>query len=214
VKQFLSGIAVTLVLLVGVGLAVIYSGAYNIAADRPHNAVETWILGTAMTNSVKAHASGIKPPTDLNSESRVHDGLRLFDEMCVQCHGAPGKERDEVGKGLRPEPPDLTKAVRRWNAAELFWIVSHGITATGMPSFGGTHTDEQLWNIVAFITTLPELSPEQYKTQRQHDPDQDHPRSTRSSALKVRCHDEQHDGLVGTSRRGRSRQPPNEHAMM
>src|SRR5262245_20582166 len=173
-KAFLLGVIATLVVLVGAGLVVIYTGAYNVAADKPHNAVETWILGTAMTNSVKVHATGIKTPSDLESEGRVHSGFHLFDEMCVQCNGAPGKEPDEVGKGLDPKPPDLTKAIRRWNAAELFWIVSHGIEATGMPSFGGTHTDEQLWNIVAFVTKLPGLTPELYEAQRQHDHDQDH----------------------------------------
>jgi mono/diheme cytochrome c family protein len=173
-KSFLLGVVATVLLIVGAGLVAIYAGVYNVAADKPHNAVEAWLLGTAMTNSVKAHATGIKGPSDLDSEGRVHDGSHLFDEMCVQCHGAPGKEPDEVGKGLRPEPPDLTKAVRRWNAAELFWILSHGITATGMPSFGGTHTDEQLWNIVAFLTKLPGLTAEQYKAQRQHDQQQDH----------------------------------------
>jgi len=50
---------------------VIYTGAYNVAADKPHSAVETWILGTAMMNSVKLRATEITPPTDLDSQRRV-----------------------------------------------------------------------------------------------------------------------------------------------
>jgi mono/diheme cytochrome c family protein len=168
-KPFLLAIIATLAVLFGLGLVAIYGGVYNVAADKPHNVLEAWILDTAMTNSVKAHAAGIETPGDLDSEGRVHTGFHLFDEMCVQCHGAPGKDPDEVGKGLHPKPPDLTKVVRRWSAAELFWIVSHGIKATGMPSFGGTHTDEQLWNIVAFLTELPGFTAEKYNAQRQHD---------------------------------------------
>jgi mono/diheme cytochrome c family protein len=162
-KLFVLGLVTAVALLVVAGLVAIYSGVYNVAADKPHTAVETWILGTAMISSVKAHADAIVPPSDLGADRRIHDGFHLFDEMCVQCHGAPGKKPGEVGLGLRPEPPELSKVVTRWNTAQRFWIVRHGIIATGMPAFGGTHTDEQLWNIVAFLERLPDLTPEQYR---------------------------------------------------
>jgi hypothetical protein len=32
-----------------------------------------------------------------------------------------------------------------------------------MPSFRGTHTEEELWAMVAFVKRLPDLSPEEYK---------------------------------------------------
>jgi mono/diheme cytochrome c family protein len=162
-KLFILGILTTLIALAGACLVGIYGGLYNVSADTPHTNIVTWILGTAMTKSVKAHATAIVPPSDLGSERRVHDGFHLFDEMCVECHGAPGTKPGEVGMGLSPEPPDLTKVVRRWNTPELFWIVNHGIKATGMPAFGRTHTDEQLWSLVAFVERLPDLTAEQYK---------------------------------------------------
>ena len=31
-----------------------------------------------------------------------------------------------------------------------------------MPAWGKTHTDEQIWNMVAFIKKLPGMTPEQY----------------------------------------------------
>ncbi len=162
-KLFVLGLVTAVALLVIAGLAAIYAGIYNVAADKPHTAVETWLLHTAMTNSVKAHANATVPPSDFSAEHRIHDGFHLFDEMCVQCHGAPGKKPGEIGLGLRPEPPELSKVVTRWNTAQRFWIVKHGIIGTGMPAFGGTHTDEQLWNIAAFLERLPGLTAEQYK---------------------------------------------------
>jgi len=35
---------------------------------------------------------------------------------------------------------------------------------TGMPAWGVTHDDELLWDVVAFVRKLPELTPEQYET--------------------------------------------------
>ena len=37
-KPFLLGVVATLIALMSAGLAVVYSGAYNVAADRPHYA--------------------------------------------------------------------------------------------------------------------------------------------------------------------------------
>jgi hypothetical protein len=34
---------------------------------------------------------------------------------------------------------------------------------TGMPAWGVTHDDELLWDVVAFVRKLPELTPEQYE---------------------------------------------------
>jgi len=42
-------------------------------------------------------------------------------------------------------------------------VVKHGLKMTGMPAWGITHDDELLWDIVAFLRKLPELTPEQYK---------------------------------------------------
>jgi hypothetical protein len=35
---------------------------------------------------------------------------------------------------------------------------------SGMPAWGVTHNDELLWDVVAFLRKLPELTPEQYRT--------------------------------------------------
>jgi cytochrome c553 len=163
-KLFISGFLVAVLVLMSIGAALIYGGAYNVAADDGHSAIETQILSAAMTYSVKAHAGSITPPSGFDNEHQIGHGFRLYDEMCVECHGAPGKKPGEIGIGLTPQPPTLSKTVGRWNMAELFWILKHGIKATGMPAFGKTHSDEQLWSLVAFIKKLPGLTPEQYKS--------------------------------------------------
>jgi hypothetical protein len=35
---------------------------------------------------------------------------------------------------------------------------------TGMPAFGPTHQDEEIWNIVGFVRHLPEISAEDFRT--------------------------------------------------
>ena len=37
-------------------------------------------------------------------------------------------------------------------------MVKHGLKMTGMPAWGVTHNDELLWDVVAFLRKLPELT--------------------------------------------------------
>jgi mono/diheme cytochrome c family protein len=43
-----------------------------------------------------------------------------------------------------------------------------------MPSFGATHTDEEVWSIVAFIEKLPGMSAERYRQLKQETPAASH----------------------------------------
>jgi mono/diheme cytochrome c family protein len=162
--RFISGVLATLAVIALLASAFIYGGWYNVAAINPEHPVLAWVMHTTMQTSVHRHASGIEQPIDL--KTRASNGFQDFDEMCVQCHGAPGIERGEVGKGLRPQPPSLAKAAQSWTPSEMFWIVKNGIHMTGMPAFGPTHDDDRLWDIVAFVSGLPTLTPDDYNKLR------------------------------------------------
>lgn len=68
----------------------------------------------------------------------------------------------ELSKGLYPAPPNLTK-VPLDDPAEAFWVIKHGIKASGMPAWGKSMEDEYLWGMVAFLRQLPDLDPEEYQ---------------------------------------------------
>ena len=61
-----------------------------------------------------------------------------------------------------PEPPYLPDVVAGWSGGELFWIAKNGIRMTGMPAFGSTHKDEEIWKVVAFVQRLPTVTEEDY----------------------------------------------------
>ena len=44
---------------------------------------------------------------------------------------------------------------------------------TGMPAWGVTHNDELLWDVVAFLRKLPDLTPDEYQTLVKSAPDHD-----------------------------------------
>lgn len=157
--RFLAGLVTAFIVLALAGFAIVYSGVVNISARKPHSAPVFFLLQTAMRQSVARQASSVPAPAPSSDLAR---GFRLYSEACVYCHGGPGKDPADIGKGLNPEPPFLPDTVRRWSAAEIFWIVKNGVRMTGMPSFAGTHDDDELRAVVAFVQKLPDMSAEQY----------------------------------------------------
>jgi mono/diheme cytochrome c family protein len=149
------------VLLAAALVAFLYSGLYDVSAATPDAGLVRWALVTTQARSVARRSARIAVPR-LDDPSRVRRGLVHYHEMCVVCHGAPGVAVSEIAEGMNPEPPELA-GEGSGEPAEDFWIVKNGIKMTGMPSFGVTHDDEKIWDIVAFLQQLPKMSPEQYQ---------------------------------------------------
>ena len=156
-------VAVALLVLIAAAAVGIYAGLYNIAADVPHTQPVYWLLETVRDRSVEARARDIVVPNDLKDPNRISRGAGQYADMCSGCHLAPGMKRTEISQGLYPRAPELRRKTTL-TPAEQFWVVKHGIKMTGMPAWGVTHDDDLLWDVVAFVRKLPELTPEQYET--------------------------------------------------
>jgi mono/diheme cytochrome c family protein len=152
--------------------AGVYAGIYNVAADIPHAQPVFWLLQTARERSVALRAADIVVPDNLDEADRVTAGAGQYADMCAGCHLAPGMKRTEMSRGLYPRAPELRRG-SDMTAAEEFWVIKHGIKATGMPAWGVTHSDDMLWDVVAFLRKLPDLSAEEYQALVKHAPSHD-----------------------------------------
>ena len=146
----------------------LYSGAYPIGADVPHNSLTYDVLELIRERSIQRAARDVIVVDDLKNPDRLLLGASDYNEMCAQCHLKPGKTDSDFSLGLYPVPPNLTKSASdnddHENALKRrFWVIKHGIKASGMPAWKYHHSDDRIWNMVAFIERLPSLSPEQYQ---------------------------------------------------
>ena len=150
------------VLATAASLIVIETGAFNVAATSPHSKPVEWVLSETMDRSVAVRSAGLKPSqAALNAKGAA--GFKEFANRCVLCRGGPGVEASEIGKGLYPPAPELSKATGDLSMAEVYWIISNGIKDTGMPAFKTGHQDEQLWLIASFVKRLEGMSAEDYR---------------------------------------------------
>jgi mono/diheme cytochrome c family protein len=150
---------ILLLALVGAG-AFLYSGMFDVGADVPHSPIVYRLLQASLQRSIEVHAENIVAPP-LNDPKMIAEGAEHYAAMCAGCHLAPGKEQTEIRRGLYPRPPPLAEVPPR-APAQAFWVVKHGIKLTAMPAWGTTHSDAELWNIVAFLQKLPGMSADDY----------------------------------------------------
>ena len=161
-KKILPTILIVLIIEAVALVIFIFSGAYNVSTSNHDNGFINWWLATGATRAVKHHASSITVPP-LDDPALVQEGFMHYDNMCVECHGAPGKEPEEIAKGLWPTAPNLSRTAGDWTSAQLFWITKNGIKFSAMPGWGATHDDHKIWSMVAFVQKLPKMSAADYQ---------------------------------------------------
>ncbi len=138
----------------------VWSGTYDIGADAPHPRPVYQVLELTRDRSVAVRAASITVP-DLTDAEGLRHGAGNYAAMCETCHLRPGLDSSELHRGLYPQPPAL--ANQQSEPARDFWVIKHGIQATGMPAWGRSMDDASIWGLVAFIQKLPSLTPEAYR---------------------------------------------------
>lgn len=104
-------------------------------------------------------ADKTKNPVTSTPES-IAKGKELYHERmkgnCVFCHGETGSGNEANLARLRRKPADISNKERMsaMTDGELFWKISKGITGI-MPAGEGRMTEEERWQVVNYIRTLP-----------------------------------------------------------
>jgi len=105
----------------------------------------------------EAAAPTAAPATD---EPDVAAGAKLYASYCASCHGAQGAGDGPVSAGLNPKPAahDDADYMSTLSDEHLFTVIKRGGPAVGksplMAPWGGTLSDDQIHDVVAFVRTL------------------------------------------------------------
>lgn len=100
---------------------------------------------------VPADYAGLTNPLGADAAAA---GADVFKVNCESCHGPQGHGDGPAGAALDPAPKNLPDLAAQVGDDYLFWRVSTGKEGTSMVAWKGVLTDEQIWQVVAFIRTL------------------------------------------------------------
>lgn len=95
-----------------------------------------------------------------NNETAVAAGKETFATYCVSCHGEGGQGGGVAAEGLNPKPSNLADGTMMMDLGDnyLFWRISEGGVMepfdSAMPVWKNSLTEEQRWQLVAFVRSL------------------------------------------------------------
>jgi mono/diheme cytochrome c family protein len=162
-KSFLTGVAAAgLVLAVGTYFSIT-NGWIPANADAKPGSLETWAAHQSLRATIRREAPTAPVPVAFTN-ANVIAGIHLYSANCAVCHGASNGQASNIAVGLFQKPPQLAiDDVTDDPEGKIYWFVKHGVRLTGMPSFSGTLTEEQIWQVVLFLKHMDKLPPEAVK---------------------------------------------------
>jgi len=94
------------------------------------------------------------------SDADLENAAHSYRDHCAVCHGIMDGEKTPTAKGMYPEPPQLLhgKGVTDDPPGETYWKVANGIRLTGMPAYGHTLSDHEIWQISLMLAGADKLS--------------------------------------------------------
>lgn len=143
---------------------IVVGGLYDVAATSRHTQPVFSLMHYAMRRAVSVRARAIEPPA-LDQRVVNERGALCYRAKCLQCHGGPGVARDELARGMQPLPTSLVDAARDTPLAELYWVTRHGIRMSGMPGWQAHLSDDDIWALAGFVSSLPRWTPAEFQAQ-------------------------------------------------
>ncbi|HZL37684.1 MAG TPA: cytochrome c [Tepidisphaeraceae bacterium] len=94
-----------------------------------------------------------KNPIAADGDS-VSAGRTVYANNCLACHGPHGHGDGPKGRAMHRKPCDFCDPqVQAQSDGALFWKINEG--KPPMPSFDEMLGDEDRWNVINYIRTLP-----------------------------------------------------------
>jgi mono/diheme cytochrome c family protein len=96
-------------------------------------------------------AAKLKNPVAVSPES-LAGGRRVYQRLCIRCHGPEGKGDGEAAVGAQPS--DLTGTLQFGSSdGEMFSVIRRG-TSKDMESYAERISETDTWNVINYIRNL------------------------------------------------------------
>jgi mono/diheme cytochrome c family protein len=154
-------------IVIGIGLTLVGIAAYMRFGSPPVAVTDASSLWEPLVASVplntRARAEAKSAP--FAADEDVFEGAaHTYRAQCANCHGTPGHDAP-LGRSMLPHAlqffsPRDAHAIAAESPGELYWKTAHGARRSGMPAYGKTLTDTQLWQLALLLHSTREELPD------------------------------------------------------
>lgn len=157
-KKFIVGVIVGVLLVFAGALVFFATGMVPVATSASAMPFEKQFAKMALDARIEKEMPKTVPVQA--NETTYMAGAMVYNDNCAACHGAPGKPVPTFAKGMYPKPPQLFKGkgVTDDPPGETYWKVANGIRLTGMPSFKGSLSDTEMWQVSVLLANADKAS--------------------------------------------------------
>lgn len=113
-------------------------------------------------------AAALCAPTQAGAApGNAQNGAKTYNKRCWWCHGKKGEANGPAAPFLVPPPRDFSLGVYKYKTSapttplprdeDLFNRITNGMPGTGMPAWNDVLSEQDRWDVVAYIKTLTDL---------------------------------------------------------
>ena len=159
-KKFIAGLIFGLLVIPVCGYLYVSSGNAPVATADPPPPLEERVAKMALRAKLQP-ARSLKSPVAAD-EAALVAGAKIYKENCAVCHGLPNQPVAATPKGMFPYPPQLfhgEEMVTDDPVGTIHWKVANGIRLSGMPAFGQSLNDTQIWQVAQLLNHADKVPP-------------------------------------------------------
>jgi thiosulfate dehydrogenase len=157
--KFLLGFAIAVVVVLTAGFCYVRYGFVDPRADLPVSWLESKVAMPALDASVDRRAPETHNPLQATDASLIA-GMKIYQSNCAGCHGDIQHSHAAFGDAFYPRAPQFVEDAPDMTENQNFYIIQHGIRLSGMPAWKGALSEQEMWQVTAFLSHMDKLSPQ------------------------------------------------------
>lgn len=140
-----------------------YVNNSEIAQEVTPEAIPWDVLVKMLRKEIKPESLIQVPEEPVITSEGLVKGRELYVMACADCHGNEGKGDvvqkmlDSSGYPIRPRDLKAGIFMRNSSSEELYYRIIGGLPGTPMPSYQGVFTDKELWDLIHYVQTIPDI---------------------------------------------------------
>lgn len=157
-KGFIWGVVTTIAFAALAVFLTGITGRITMRGDMVPTSLEKNVAMRVMDANVERNAPKIPNPEQPTDQNLI-EGASIYLKRCSVCHGDPANPESPLAKTLYPPPPQFMTDTPDMEENENYYIILHGIRWTGMPGWKNVLRDQEIWQVVTFLSHMNNLPP-------------------------------------------------------
>lgn len=135
-----------------------FSGRIPTHANARPPKLETRIVTAVLQASINRYAPRVGNPIKPTDQNLI-EGMKIYSMNCAMCHGTLDMKESSLAHSLYPPAPQLILEPLADPEWRTYYVIRTGVRYTGMPAWGGSLNQTEMWKVTAFLSRLHKLPP-------------------------------------------------------